>query len=224
MSELEFPLSDLGAEPFRLGDELANFYRSLPATIGGDDGNDTESCDDLIRRTETTFRLGEMNAGFYESIYSLPDSGPPNALCAISVALAYFVEAHYAHKAGETGHGTKALLRANYYLGVAKTYDAFARNAKKGGQATRDKRIVLVNAAIAAANSLIGRYKGKTAFKYIALAIANDPRVKEANEALGKEAVENLATTLENWTSSDSKWPDFRAAVELVKHASKNRS
>lgn len=229
MSEATFPYSPLGQEPFQLRGRIDTVYHGLRRKFENLDGMDDWTFDAIIDDVAEGIRQNQINALFFEQWLRFPFNEPPSSFNAFRIAVAFWLEAHYAHKAGDFPQSTAALFQAYFYAGMVEAPRTVTEVAIKGGISISDRYRALEQAAIAAADKQVtqggkrDQLHAQLTTKGIIPFIANDPVLITANESLGESSVSDLTVTLTRWTRTDQGGrPKFRDAYFRVKHAWKD--
>jgi len=226
MSEPEFPYSQFGPEPFHLRRRIDTIYHLLKLKFNDLDDTDDFTFDGIIDDVADGIRQNQINARFLEEWFRFPALEVPSSFNAFRIAVAFWLEAHYAEKAGDGPQSTAALFSAYFYLGMFEAPITVTEVAAKGGKVISDIYRPLAQAAIASADKLVtqGHKRAHRGLplnvKGIIPLIANDPAVIKANKSLDKKALPVLMSTLTRWTRTDDGGrPPFREAYHRVIHA-----
>jgi hypothetical protein len=75
------------------------------------------------------------NASRLDFFLQMPPTPAPEAFNALSLAMAYWIEAHKAKSADDDRRGWSALVQSNYYLGMASGPNSMIENSAQGGLA-----------------------------------------------------------------------------------------
>lgn len=206
MSELPFPYSQFGSEPFRLRDRINTVYHLLKLKLEALDEKQDWTFDEVIDDVASGIRQNNISARIFEEWCRFPSNEPPSSFNAFRIAVAFWLEAHYAERASDSAQSTAALFAAYFYLGIVEAPRTVTEAAAKGGEAISSLYRPLEQAAIAAAERLVTQGHMR-AHKSVPLStpwiiplIAKDKAVAAANEGLGLD----LTRTLTRWTRTDS--------------------